>query len=390
MKTYGVEIMKKRTTLLTMGLMISILIGNMAYSQREKEAVPIEGFPEATVTIFPLVQTITGPTPTEKYKRFAKAVKQKFRADAKGEAEFLGLLLEEKGYDKYEVTDAEFWLTEEEVARKDRAAIFGKAVGELELKTDYALCAGIVWHIEKSCQEVYAMLVDAKGKVVWEDHQGHGDPEFDSNFPGTPRKCIALLRRRLTPVMGLDALPRKKLVPEKEKILRELRMKEPPKAVEIAAIEKREETMKKVAASSQIRVYPTRIDGDYTVPGETQNLVSLINESKLIEASKSKVNPELEGRGWPNEMEVLWLFANTVKEYARQHPVDSDYALFADYWRTPRGQVWAVHFVILDRNGDWVIVDMQNNHKDDFQQINPQNLEGCNALVLKRLEGYLR
>ncbi|MDF7824405.1 hypothetical protein P4B35_10310 [Pontiellaceae bacterium B12227] len=381
--------MKKRTTLLTIGLLISTLIGNMAYSQREKKATPVEGFPEATVTIFPLVQTITGPTPTEKYKRFAKAVKQKYRADAKGEAEFLGLLLEEKGYDQYVITDAEFWFPEEEKARKDRAAIFSKAVAQQELKTDYALCADIIWHIEKSCQEVYAVLVDAQGKVVWEDRQGHGDPEFDSNFPGTPRKCIALLRSRLTPVMGLDALPRKKLAPEKEKILRELRMKEPPKGPEFAAIEKRLNALKKAAAVSRMQIYPSRVDGDYTVPGETQNLVSLINKSKLIKAGKAKDNPKLEGQGWPNEMEVLWLFANTVKEYARQHPIDSDYALFADYWRTPRGQVWAVHFVILDRNGDWVIVDMQNNHKNDFRQINPQNLEGCNALVLKRLEGYL-
>ena len=190
--------------------------------------------------------------------------------------------------------------------------------------------------------------------------------------------------------MGLDALPRKELAPEKEKTLRELRMKEPPKGAEFTAIENRLKTMKKAAASSRMLVYPTRVDGDYTIPGETQGLVSQINESKLIKAGESKVKPELEGQGWLNEMEVLWLYANTAKEYARQYPVDSDYVLFADYWRTPRGQVWAVHFVILDRNGDWVVVDMQNNHKDDFMQVNPQTLEGCNALVLKRLEGYLR
>lgn len=377
--------MKK--TLLLAG---SLLILSSAVSQEESHAAPIEGFPEASVTIYPLVQTLIGPTPTEKYQQFAKAVKQKYRADAKGEADFLGLLLEEKGYDKYVVTDLEFWFPEEEATRKDRAAIFGKAVAEQELKTDYALCAQVIWHIEKSCQEVYAVLVDAKGNIVWEDRQGHGDPEFDRNFPGTPRKCIALLRRRLTPVMGLDNLPRLELAPEKENILRELRMKEPPKGSEFAAIEERLETMKKAAGTSRMLVYPTRVDGEYAIPGEAQNLVSLINESKLIKAGETKANPVLEGHGWPNEMEVLWLFANTAKEYARQHPADSDYVLFADYWRTPRGQVWAVHFVILDRNGDWVVVDMQNNHKDDFMQINPQTLEDCNALVLKRLEGYLR
>jgi hypothetical protein len=384
--------MKNRATRVFLALLISSFATGSysAFPQEERTAIPLEGFPEATVTIFPVVQTVTGQTQTERHEKFAAAIKEKFRADAKEEAKFLGLLLEEKGYDKYEVTDAEFWFPAEEALRKDRAAIFGKAVAGLELKSDYALCTEFVWHLERSCQEVYAVLVDTKGKVIWEDSQGHGDPEFDRDFPGTPRKCIALVRRRLAPVMGLDTLQKKALAPEKEKILRELRMKEPPDQSEIAAIDKRLDTMKKAAASSRILIYPTRVDGEYGVPGEAMDLVTRINEAGLIQAGESKDKPVLEGQGWPNEMEVLWLYANTAKEYARRHPADSDYVLFADYWRTPRGQVWAVHFVILDRNGEWVVVDMQNNHKDDFIQINPQSLKGCNALVLKRLEGYLR
>jgi hypothetical protein len=33
---------------------------------------------------------------------------------------------------------------------------------------------------------------------------------------------------------------------------------------------------------------------------------------------------------------------------------------------------------------------LQNSHQDDFQQINPKNLDDCDRLVLKRLETELR
>jgi hypothetical protein len=98
----------------------------------------------------------------------------------------------------------------------------------------------------------------------------------------------------------------------------------------------------------------------------------------------------MEGSGWPNEMQVLWLFARNVREYVRENPADCDYVLFADYWFNPRGQVWAVHFVVCDRAGDWVIVDLQNSHHKDFQRLEPKTLADCDRLVLKRLEARSR
>jgi hypothetical protein len=70
---------------------------------------------------------------------------------------------------------------------------------------------------------------------------------------------------------------------------------------------------------------------------------------------------------------------------------DVDYALVADYVIRPdNGQVWAVNFVICDRAGDWVIVDFQNNHHDDFNAIAPKTADDCADLVSRRLAGYLK
>ncbi len=46
-------------------------------------------------------------------------------------------------------------------------------------------------------------------------------------------------------------------------------------------------------------------------------------------------------------------------------------------------------FVVCDRAGDWVIVDLQNSHQKEFQRISPKNLEDCDRLVLERLKAKL-
>ncbi len=153
---------------------------------------------------------------------------------------------------------------------------------------------------------------------------------------------------------------------------------------------KRLEAMKKAGDSARVMVYPPRVGGDHTDQSSATRLSKLLNEAKLCQATVAKTGPVLKGEGWPNEMRVLWLFARAARSYARQHPVDSDYVLFADYWVAPTNVIWAVHFVVCDRAGDWVIVDLQNSHQEDFQRINPKTLADCDRLVLERLKAYLR
>ena len=349
---------------------------------------PLKGFPKASVTIFPVTHSkITGPVDkSPEYRKFADALEHAFREEARETAGILGLLLEEKGYDRFEMTDTEFRFPERKAARKERAAAFGKFVSELDLKTDYVLCAEFTLHIEESYQEVYSVIVDAKGGIVWEDSQRMGDPDF---WVGSELSGCALVCRRLTPVMGLDKLPKKELAEDKKQALRKMRAGQFPSQPEFAAIEKRLHAMKKAGASARLIIYPARVGGDHTDKASTRRLTKLVNDAGLCQATVAKTGPVLEGSGWPNEMKVLWLFAHAVREYAQEHPADSDYVLFADYWFAPDGKVWAVHFVVCDRAGDWVIVDLQNSHQKEFQRISPKNLEDCDRLVLERLKAKL-
>jgi hypothetical protein len=93
----------------------------------------------------------------------------------------------------------------------------------------------------------------------------------------------------------------------------------------------------------------------------------------------------------PNEQKSLWDLAREFRDYAKKNPTDADYVLYTDYVFNP--QNWEqgfVHFVVCDRKGDWVIVDFQNSHQPDYQSVKPTSREGCDQLLVQRLESYLR
>jgi hypothetical protein len=309
--------------------------------------------------------------------------------------------LKEKGYDKFERTDTAFQFPEgrearefEEgkAAREQRASAFGKFVVEQSLKTDYALCIEFTLHLEKSWQEIYAVIVDAKGAVVWEESLQPDDSDFYRALdPGEVEQACGWICERLAPLMGLDQLPNK----EPSEVTKEARRKKQaeagPNPSERAAMKERLAVLEKTATSARVTVYPTRVGGDHTDGDSASRLVGFLNDAKLCEATAAKTGPVLQGEGWPNEAKVLWIFANAARDYVRANPPDSDYILFADYWESPRTKAtWAVHFVVCDRAGDWVIVDLQNSHHPDFQRINPKTLADGDRLMFERLKTHLK
>jgi len=379
---------RKTATLTTLILLLLVTVCNStAISQANRKETPLAGFPDATMTIFPVTYIVTGPV--DKYRKFYDGMMGPAGREHFKVIEILGLLLTEQGYDKFEMTDTEFRFPTETSARKDRAATFGTFVSELDLKTDYALCTEFTIHLENSFEEVYSVIVDTKGGLVWEDSQGPGDPEFDNDFPGTPEKCCELTYRRLASVMALDRLPKTELAEDKKQALQEMRSGQPPSQSEFTAIEMRLGDMKKAGGFGRVMIYPARVDGDRTDRSSATRLSELINEAGLCKPRVATASPLPDDAGWPDEMEVLWRFASSASEHTRQNPNNCDYVLFADYWFAPDGRVWAVHFVVCDQAGDWVIVDMQNNHKEDFQRVNPKTLADCDRLVLERLKKIL-
>jgi predicted nicotinamide N-methyase len=117
------------------------------------------------------------------------------------------------------------------------------------------------------------------------------------------------------------------------------------------------------------------------------DLAGLINTAKLSTASAAGQAMLLKAsQANPNELKVLWDLAREFRDYARKNPPEADYVLYADYVFNP--QNWEqgyVHFVVCDRKGEWVIVDMQNSHQPDYESIKPTSRADCDKLLVKRL-----
>ena len=302
----------------------------------------------------------------------------------------LALLLEKAGMTNLETTDAAFDLPKE--ATFDEAAeLFGEFVRKNPIETEYALYAEFVGTPHTGPTEIRGVIVDRTGQSVWVDRQTQADRDFKRAKPSDPMTCCHFLAERLRTLLGIPGSARDDS--GEGKIARMFAKNSPgPDKAEWAAMEQRQAVMKKAGRSATVAIYPVRLSDDEASGTDAAHLAKLLSKKKLCEASaedsplRVKIEPS---RSMQN---LLWGLARTFQDHVKQNPPEADYALLADYIMDPRAGhgAWAVHFVICDRDGEWVIVDFQNNHHDDFQSIDPQTFDDCGRLVAKRLEGYLR
>lgn len=304
-------------------------------------------------------------------------------------AQVVGLFLERAGMTNLEIGTAEF-LPEEKADFQQVVTSFSEFVRKNPMKTDYVLYGEFIGTPKTGVEEVRGIVVDKIGKVVWLDRQTPEDDAFKKAQPQDPMSCSYFLVECLCTQLGLED-PMRKDAPE-GKIAKMFREQSgiPPES-ELKAMAERKKELKKVAATTTLTVFPVRILDIVSEEGAA-HLVKMINDSGLLKAVVAKEQPMLEIKKDINEQKVLWSMADSFRNYIRDHKPNTEYVLYADYMLNPQEEpkVLFVHFVVCDKNGEWAIVDLQNNHHTDFKSINPQSREDCDQLVIKRLEKNLR
>ncbi|RME37200.1 MAG: hypothetical protein D6788_09985 [Planctomycetota bacterium] len=160
---------------------------------------------------------------------------------------------------------------------------------------------------------------------------------------------------------------------------------------ERVAMKWRRQIMKRACPGAKIVVLPVR-HWNHTVSREDAvRLAEQLTEKNLCRAEAAETPFRAKLKPSPNEQKVLWELARAFRADVRQNPPAADYVLLADYMLgRPGREAAAVHFIVCDRKGEWVIVDFQNSHQDDFRAIRPVTPDDCAKLVVKRLERYLR
>ena len=303
-------------------------------------------------------------------------------------ANVIGLLLEQSGMENLETADVPFLLPRD--VEFDKAAErFGEFVRAHPIKTDYALYAEFLGRTSPPrFEEVRGVFVEKSGEVVWVERQTPDSAEFKHIQPDCPMDCCVLLTERLGAQLGL---PEAKEGAGEGKLAKLWAGKSgTPEHAETAGMEERLALMKKVSPAAKVAVFPIQTWETEASKESAAQLASMLREQKLFNAEVVETPLHIDLQRTSNEQKALWDLARGFREQVKNHRPDTDYVLFAEYGLSPRdGRVMAVHFVVCDRAGEWVIVDFQNDHHGDFQSVAPKTLEDCNKLVARRLAGYL-
>jgi hypothetical protein len=233
--------------------------------------------------------------------------------------------------------------------------------------------------------------VDQTGAVVWTDRLTMQDEALKKIEDRDPMTLSVLLVERLGPQLGLNEETAKAAKPGRLAAILDQRSGLPPEN-ERAALPERQQTMKRALPGATLLVYPPRIGGNKTSVPSATNIVRLINQAGLCKAVQADQPVLLKASQVdPNELKTLWDLAREFRDFVRAHPPAAGYALYADYGFNPQNaEQGFVHFVVCDRQGEWVIVDLQNSHHPDYQSIGIISSERCDQLLVKRLAGYLK
>lgn len=368
-----------------LALFLGVVLGAVVFAAASP-AAPAEGaakhppkvqLKEKSATVFPvLIVTPAGPSPVDLRQRIAEVV---------------GMLLERAGLDDVRLAKSAFTAPDGASVEKIAAA-FGRFVVEQKIETPYALYGELLGEPGRGVDAVRTIVVDRQGNVAFAEEMGReAIAKLGPNVPNDPLECCVFMVNRLRAPWDL-ADPLRKDAP-RGKIQEDWRQKSGlPDDDEIKAMGGRAGRLRQQLAESRLVVLGVRAGGK-----ADEKAASLLAEELAPVGFKSVVaaeaGPMLDLKGSPNEQEVLWRAARQVRTWVQQHKPQSEYVLVADFaiGRTAKEtKVAAVHWIVCDRQGDWVLVDYQNSHHADFQQVAPKSVEDCVRLVEIRLKKRLQ
>jgi hypothetical protein len=301
--------------------------------------------------------------------------------------EVLAILVEHGGMQNMEWTTQVFPRTSE-AGFQQMSVEFGDYVRRSAIPTEYALYAELLGTPGVGAAEIRGVLVDKDGNPVWSYRQTPEDEDFRKARPKEPLECIVMLVNALREALGFRD-PFGAGAFEGKLTKRSAERTGLPATSERTAMQKALPDARAKFAGSKVVVFPILVAGQ---PDRKQatHLAELLNDKELGRVEVAMAQPVIEIPPGPNEQQRLWQVARAFREHLRQMPAAADYAVFADYGFTPDGSVFTVHFFVCGRNGEWVIVDYQNDHSPDFQAIQPKSGDDCDRLVTQRLGRILR
>jgi len=315
-------------------------------------------------------------------------------------ADVLGLVAESYGMNNLDALDVEFAPPADAVWEQVpvHLAAFLK---QNPLKSEYVLYAQYLGDPNSGpgATEVRFVVTDAAGNLVLVDRQTRQDEDFKRTAAADPDTmgCSALVAERLFSLLGWKKVEGE---PHGKFARKWAEASGIPSEAEQAEMEHRVEKLKANVKTAQIAIYATCI-GDPASSNSAEarehsaesaaRLAPMVAERLSCKAIKVDKSVSFQRQPTSNEQKLLWDLAKAFRDYLRANPADSNYAMLAEYFINPAGgPAGAVHFVVCEKSGDWVLVDFQNSTHEDFQRISPKSIEDCDKLAVERLARWLK
>ncbi len=233
---------------------------------------------------------------------------------------------------------------------------------------------------ERKFVAVRTWIVDGAGALVFADVQQAGDAAFDRVKPDEPMECCLVVAERVRALLQLSAPQGDRDGPMKQWWAAKSNL---PPAAERDAMGPRLATFRAAGKAVAVAVLPVRVSGAGDA-AQAELLAKTLGERCGAVAMARDV--VIDAAPTSNQQLRLWTVAKALRAELQQRPIEADYVLLADYaTSTDHSRVGGVQFVLCTGKGDWVAVDLQNDHHDDFRAVAPKDLAGCHELVRRRI-----
>ena len=272
-------------------------------------------------------------------------------------ADVLGGVAESYGMNNLDALDAEF-IPPAEATWEQVPVHLAEFLKKNQPKGEYVLYAQYLGNPNGGPTEIRFVVTDAVGNLVLSDRQTDKDEDFKRIVSGDPDAmgCSVLVAERLFSRRGWQKVEGE---PHGKFAHKWAQASGIPSDSENAAMEKSFAKFKANVKITQMAVYSSFVNEKYNAESAA-HLTSLITQQ--IGCKTIKVDKQVSFQRQPtgNEQKLLWDLARAFRDYLRANPADSNYAMLAEYFVNPAGgPAGAVHFVICEKSGDWVLTDFQ-------------------------------
>jgi hypothetical protein len=135
--------------------------------------------------------------------------------------------------------------------------------------------------------------------------------------------------------------------------------------------------------TTSITVYPTYIrrrTGDYD-EAAAERLAAFLRAENLAEVTVTDERVPITGSWRRNQAGMLQESAEAFAAHVRANPIDTDYALLAEYLFL-HDAAGGIHCYVLDAEGTLAYAVLLNDHWKPFKKVMPRTVDECSDVLI--------